>query len=369
MGHELRYDKIVKQFHTKTGSVTALKSVSVVVNEGELFCLLGPSGCGKTTLLRCTAGLEQISAGHIYYGKTDFSTIPPYKRNLGMVFQNYALYPHLTIFENIAYALRIRKIPEKEIKEKVKDVLKLVGMEDLIYRNPGELSGGQQQRVALARALVYQPKLLLLDEPLANLDAKLKVQMRGEIRRIQKAFKVTAIYVTHDQQEAMAISDRLAIMEKGQVRQVGTPDEIYSNPANQFVAGFIGTMNFFDGTVTDTINNSVSIRIGKTTKKFTLSTKLKHDDRIAIAVRPENLTLETKEKGNNSEHCFMGKVIIIQFLGKYVRYQVLITNENTEKMVQIDESKRIKGIKEGSNVTINFTEKNALLFFNKERIN
>ena len=369
MSYELRYDRIVKNFQTKTETVTALKSVSAEINEGELFCLLGPSGCGKTTLLRCTAGLEQISDGHIYYGETDFSTIPPYKRNLGMVFQNYALYPHLTIFENIAYALRIRKMPEEEIKKKVKDILILVGMLELMYRSPGELSGGQQQRVALARALVYRPKLLLLDEPLANLDAKLKVQMRGEIRRIQKASKVTAIYVTHDQQEAMAISDRLAIMEDGKIRQVGTPDEIYANPANQFVAGFIGTMNFLEGTVTEINNNTTVIKVGNTTKKFKVKNgNLKPKDEVSIAIRPENLIIVSRDDKNSLESCFTGTVAVTQFLGKYIRYQILGEDRDPEKMVQIDEDKRIEAIEEGSDVVVDFKEKDALLFFNKERV-
>ena len=369
MSFTLRYDKVVKEFQTKTEVVTALKSVSAEVNEGELFCLLGPSGCGKTTLLRCTAGLEQINGGHIYYGETDFSTIPPYRRNLGMVFQNYALYPHLTIFENIAYALRIRKISEEEIKRKVKDILALVGMEELMYRNPGELSGGQQQRVALARALVYNPKLLLLDEPLANLDAKLKVQMRGEIRRIQKASRVTAVYVTHDQQEAMAISDRLAIMEGGLIRQIGTPDEIYSNPANKFVAGFIGTMNFLQGKVIESNGSTLAIEIGNTAKKCKIKTgSPKPGDEITVALRPENMTIALRDDKNIYDSCFAGTVAVIQFLGKYIRYQILGENRKSEEMVQVDMDKRIKGIKEGSDVVVNFREEDALLFFDEEGI-
>ncbi|HRV24054.1 MAG TPA: ABC transporter ATP-binding protein, partial [Sphaerochaeta sp.] len=210
MSLNLTYSKIHKIFdpHSKN-PVHALKDVSFSIEPGELFCLLGPSGCGKTTLLRATAGLETITSGHILYGDMDMTSIPPFRRNIGMVFQSFALYPHMNIFENVAYGLRVRKMEEKEIKRRVTEVMELVGLTEELKRNPSPtgLSGGQQQRVAIARALVYDPDILLLDEPLANLDAKLRRYMRAEIRRIQKATNITTIFVTHDQEEAMAIGD------------------------------------------------------------------------------------------------------------------------------------------------------------------
>lgn len=227
MSVSLMYDDVEKTF-PGTRPVTALKKVSFKIEPGELFCLLGPSGCGKTTLLRCTAGLESISGGRIFYGDTDVTNIPPRKRNIGMVFQSFALYPHMTVFENVAYGLRVRKVPQEDVKRKVKEIMDLVGLPDVLERNPSPtaLSGGQQQRVAVARALVYDPEILLLDEPFANLDAKLRRYMRAEIRRIQKITKVTTIFVTHDQEEAMAIGDRLAIMKDGNTAQIGSADDV-----------------------------------------------------------------------------------------------------------------------------------------------
>src|SRR5690554_4503832 len=244
MSSSISYKNVQKTF---TGSqvVHALKKVSFTIEPGELFCLLGPSGCGKTTLLRCTAGLETLTDGRIFYDDRDVTTIPPFRRNIGMVFQSFALYPHMNVFENVAYGLRVRGIDEKSIRNKVTDIMELVGLPDVLRRNPSPtaLSGGQQQRVAVARALVYDPQILLLDEPLANLDAKLRRHMRAEIRRIQKVTNITTIFVTHDQEEAMAIGDRLAVLRKGVVEQIGTRDELYTNPNNAFVSNFIGKMN------------------------------------------------------------------------------------------------------------------------------
>jgi spermidine/putrescine ABC transporter ATP-binding subunit len=361
----------VKKFKTKDESVLALNRVSAEVKEGELFCLLGPSGCGKTTLLRCTAGLETVSEGKIYYGDQDFSLIPPYKRNIGMVFQNYALYPHMTVFENVAYALRIRKTPNAEIKRKVEAIMDLVGLPGVLSRSPNELSGGQQQRVALARALVYEPEVLLLDEPLANLDAKLKVQMRSEIRRIQKASGVTTIYVTHDQLEAMAISDRLAIMEKGNICQIGTPGEIYSNPLTRFIAGFIGTMNFFEGRL-EPSGNGFAVMVGGNRKEVAapmdggrLQDAL--NGPVDIAVRPEHIQIRPQEDKAPGEG-FSGYVQILQFLGKYVRYHVVAQINGEEKVVQVDLDMSAAYVREGDRVVIDFSAGSILLFHEGERI-
>ncbi len=282
-----------------------------------------------------------------------------------MVFQSYALYPHMSVFENVAYPLRVRKVPRKEITRKVNDIMELVGLPEVLDRNPSQLSGGQQQRIALARALVYEPGLLLLDEPLANLDAKLKVQMRAEIRRIQKTAGVTAIYVTHDQLEAMAIGDRLAIMELGRVRQVGSPAEIYSEPANQFVAGFIGEMNFFDGRVETFDDSTVQIRIGTCVKSIALQKHAKvAADQVVVALRPQYVRVAAVDK----KGCFEGEVQVIQFLGMFVRYHVLISCERGSLPVEIDMATPVEGVREGDRVSIDFHDADALVYSNGERI-
>ncbi|MCX5825173.1 MAG: ABC transporter ATP-binding protein, partial [Deltaproteobacteria bacterium] len=223
------------------GPLRAVDDVSLTIGEGDFFTLLGPSGCGKTTLLRTIAGFYNPDAGEIRFGERLINHIPAHRRETGMVFQNYALFPHLSVFDNIAYGLRARKIPRPEIAERVSRIIKSVQLEGLERRAPSKLSGGQQQRVALARALVISPQILLMDEPLSNLDAKLRVSMREEIRRIQKELGITTIYVTHDQEEAMAVSDRIAILNKGRLVQVGAPAEIYYRPDSRFAAEFMGS--------------------------------------------------------------------------------------------------------------------------------
>lgn len=369
MSPRLKYKEVRKEFKSQSSTVVALDRVSFEIQEGELFCLLGPSGCGKTTLLRCTAGLESIDGGKILYGDVDFSTIPPFRRNIGMVFQSYALYPHLSVFENVAYPLRVRKMSKRETTRRVRDIMTLVGLPEVLERNPSELSGGQQQRVALARALVYEPQLLLLDEPLANLDAKLKVYMRAEIRRIQKAAGVTTIYVTHDQLEAMAIGDRLAIMEAGHVRQIGSPSEIYEEPANEFVAGFIGEMNFFTGQVERLDGRVMKLRIGPCVKSVRMQEgRVVQGNQVTVALRPQHLEIVTPDDANETE-CFEGEVQVIQFLGKYVRYQVLVTHEGNPLSIEVDMNESVKGIKEGDHVFVTFHETDALVYNNnRERI-
>ncbi|OTA40862.1 MAG: spermidine/putrescine ABC transporter ATP-binding protein, partial [Symbiobacterium thermophilum] len=227
--------------------VLTVKDVDLHIAGGEFFTLLGPSGCGKTTTLRMIAGFYYPTSGRILFGDRDVTYLPPNQRNIGMVFQNYALFPHLTVFENVAFGLRVRRVPRDELQRRVKEALAQVRLEGMENRRIDQLSGGQQQRVALARALVIRPALLLLDEPLSNLDAKLRDETRTEIRRLQTESRITAVYVTHDQAEAMAISDRIAVMEGGVVHQVGTPQEIYHRPATRFVATFIGKSNLLEG--------------------------------------------------------------------------------------------------------------------------
>jgi len=242
----IRFEEVSKTYEN---GYLALKSVSFTINEGEFFVLVGPSGCGKSTLLRSVAGLEQIQSGNIYFGDENITSYEPKNRNIGMVFQNYALYPHLTVFENIAFPLQIQKKPKIEIDTLVRSVAKQVSLEQLLDRKPKELSGGQRQRVALARALVKNPNVYLFDEPLSNLDAHLRAQMRIEILSLRKKFQKTSIYVTHDQTEAMTMATRIAVMKEGNIVQIGTPTELYSNPKTHFVATFIGspTINTFEG--------------------------------------------------------------------------------------------------------------------------
>ena len=240
MAVSIQIQNLVKRF----GATTALDHVTLDIRPGELFFLLGPSGCGKTTLLRHIAGFYTPDEGRILIGDEDVTNVPPHRRDTGMVFQSYALWPHMTLAENVAFGLRMRGVGKAETAERVRKALAAVKMEDKASRKPNQLSGGQQQRVALARALVVQPRCLLLDEPLSNLDAKLRLEMRGEIRRICKEAGLTAVYVTHDQKEALSIADRLAVMQAGRLEQVGAPLEVYRAPRNRFVASFIGETNF-----------------------------------------------------------------------------------------------------------------------------
>jgi len=241
---EITLENLTKYF----GSVKALDNLNLKIHDKELMVLLGPSGCGKTTTLRIIAGLEKATSGHLYFGNKLMDNVPVRERNVSMVFQSYALFPHMKVFDNIAFPLVIAKYPKDEIKKRVKEIAEILRIDDLLDRKPHQLSGGQQQRVALGRALIRKPTVLLLDEPLANLDAKLRVEMRSEIKRLQRSFESTAIYVTHDQVEAMSIADRIAVLKDGRLQQVGTPDELYHHPENIFVAGFIGTpsMNLLD---------------------------------------------------------------------------------------------------------------------------
>ncbi len=241
------------------GEVVAVRDMNLHVKDGEFMILLGPSGCGKTTTLRMIAGLEEPTKGQIYIGDKLVADpekgvfVPPRDRDIAMVFQSYALYPHMTVYDNIAFPLKLRKVPKQEIDRRVREVAEMLGLTELLNRKPRELSGGQRQRVALGRAIVRKPKVFLMDEPLSNLDAKLRVKMRAELKKLQRQLGVTTIYVTHDQVEAMTMGDRIAVINQGVLQQVGTPDEVYDRPANTFVAGFIGSppMNFMDATITE----------------------------------------------------------------------------------------------------------------------
>lgn len=368
MSLDLTYKNVNKIFDEKSKNpVHALSDVSFTINSGELFCLLGPSGCGKTTLLRSTAGLETITSGNILYGDKDISLIPPFRRNIGMVFQNFALYPHMSIFENVAYGLRIRKTPENEVKRKVTEVMELVGLLDELKRNPSPtgLSGGQQQRVAIARALVYNPDILLLDEPLANLDAKLRRYMRAEIRRIQKATNITTIFVTHDQEEAMAVGDRLAVLKKGVVEQIGTSDELYNKPKSAFVANFIGKMNFLNGEITGSNKDNLStVKVNSSNINVSINKEKNHvkdckiKKNVLVGARPEQLVV-SKEKVEDS---IKGQVLIIQHLGQFIRYEVKVDPSISENNFEIDMPGMVKDVKEQDNVYVSIKKELSSLY-------
>ncbi len=366
MSKNVTYEGVNKIYGEGTkNAVHALKDVSFTINPGELFCLLGPSGCGKTTLLRSTAGLEEISSGKMFYGDVDISTIPPYKRNIGMVFQSFALYPHMSIFENVAYGLRVRKVPQDIVKKKVTEVMELVGLQEELKRNPSPtaLSGGQQQRVAIARALVYDPDILLLDEPLANLDAKLRRYMRAEIRRIQKATNITTIFVTHDQEEAMAVGDRLAVLRKGIVEQIGSSDELYNEPKNAFVANFIGKMNFFESKVVSKDFSAVECEVVKSGVRLPVSTLRCHvnanvGDTVLVGARPEHLFVSLTNDGSSVK----GRVHIIQHLGSFIRYEVDIDKGISPVTLEIDMDSLQKNIHEGDEVFVGFKKEKLFLF-------
>ena len=295
------------------GDFTALNGVSLDIKEGEFFTLLGPSGCGKTTLLRMIAGFNSIEGGEFYFGDKLINNVPAHKRDIGMVFQNYAIFPHLTVEENVAYGLKARKVPKAEIDKRVKESLELVQIAHLAKRKPNELSGGQQQRVALARAFVIEPSVLLMDEPLSNLDAKLRVQMRSVIKKLQRRLGITTIYVTHDQEEALAISDRIAVMKDGHIMQVGTPNEIYAKPQNPFVAGFIGVSNFLDCDVDASGMTDIKGEL-----KIKVPMKTAYTGPAKLSARPEQLFF--------SAEGMPGEVLFSTFLGDFIEYEVCLDN-------------------------------------------
>ena len=302
----------------KTGKdFYAVKDANLEIKPGSFVTLLGPSGCGKTTTLRMIAGFESPDEGEIYLGDEPINALTPNKRDTAMVFQSYALLPHYNIYDNVAYGLKLRKLDKATIREKVTNILKLVGLEGMEARMTNQLSGGQQQRVALARALVLEPGVLLFDEPLSNLDAKLRVSMRTEIRRIQQEAGITAIYVTHDQSEAMALSDQIIIMEKGVVAQIGTPQEIYYHPASEFVADFIGEANFLRGRLTAKDGDNGTVTVEGTPVPVTGVAERQEGQDCTLVLRPESAVLA--DKG-----VLPCKVVLSCFMGAYQNYHVMV---------------------------------------------
>jgi iron(III) transport system ATP-binding protein len=317
--------------------VVAVNRINLEINQGEMLTLLGPSGCGKTTTLRCIAGLEKPEEGDIVIdGKPMLSQgfVQPSKRGIGMVFQNYAVWPHMKVYNNIVYGLKLQKLSRQKIQQKAQKVLELVGLDGLEDRYPSQLSGGQQQRVALARALVGNPKVLLLDEPLSNLDAKLREELRFEIKSLVRRMGITSVYVTHDQAEAMVISDRIAVMNSGNVVQLGTAQEIYKKPANKFVADFIGTMNFIAGEVVDVMRdtNNVYVKTAFSEKMrcTTTNSAVTIGQEIYASIRPEDVEVLTKPP-DAAENLFKGKIVHKAYLGNFLFFFVNIN----ETMIRV----------------------------------
>jgi len=313
----IRAESLVKSF----GTIRALDGISLLIEPGELFFLLGASGCGKTTLLRCIAGLETPTSGTIHFGGRDVTDMPPHKREAAMVFQSYALWPHLTVGQNIAFGLEERRVPKPEIKRRVQEALAMVQLPGYGERSIDQMSGGQQQRVSLARALVVKPKCLLLDEPLSNLDAQLRVEMRHEIRRIVKDNGLTGIYVTHDQEEALAMADRMAVLNRGQIGQIGTPEEIYRDPRSAYVANFIGATNLLDGGVIETRERAV--RVGTAAGQFTgrltdPAWTPAPGEAVRLSIRPEAWRLH-QDTGDNPVR---GKIVGRAYLGQRIQYWI-----------------------------------------------
>jgi iron(III) transport system ATP-binding protein len=347
----LTLENITKIFPPHSGGVevTAVNDVNLEIKKGELVTLLGPSGCGKTTTLRMIAGFEFPTVGKIILDGQEINPLPPHKREMSMVFQSYAIFPHLNVFENIAYGLNVQRLSRSVIKERVDKVLALVHLEGYGKRTPTQLSGGQQQRVALARALVMEPKVLLMDEPLSNLDAKLREEMRTEIRRIQKELNITSIYVTHDQIEAMTLSDRIVVMNQGIIEQIGTPVNIYRFPNSKFVANFIGRANFVDGKVREKKGrNLIAEALDETIELTNIQREFKLEEAVTLIIRPE--MVQIKKTGE----LYKGIVRRAVYLGNVIEYDVevsgqLITGLETDPTV-------MDLFPEGEQVTVGFAE-------------
>jgi len=317
-GHDaaLAVERVTKVFSDPTGApVKAVDSVSLAVGAGEFVSLLGPSGCGKTTLLRMIAGFETPTSGEVFLAGRRVTDLPPNARDTAMVFQSYALFPHLDVFENVAFGLRVRGVGEREIRERVSEALRLVGLAGLERRSPDQLSGGQQQRVALARAVVTRPRVLLLDEPLSNLDAKLREQMRVELRRIQRELGITAIYVTHDQVEAMTLADRIVVLDRGRVQQVAPPAELYARPATSFVAEFVGKVNLLEGLVVETRDGQCRVALPGFEAVVPSHRSPAAGAHVGIVVRPETVHI-------GRDGTLPGIVRRAMYLGSQVEYEV-----------------------------------------------
>ena len=367
----LRLENVTVRFP----GVTAVNDVSFEVNPGEFFSLLGPSGCGKTTLLRTIAGFYRQETGHIYFNDQCIDRIPPHRRGTAMVFQNYAIFPHLTVWDNVGYGLRARKVKKDEAARRIRAALELVDLVGLEKRKPKQLSGGQQQRVAVARAVVIEPHILLMDEPLANLDAKLRIRLRTELRKLQQQLGLTTIYVTHDQEEALSLSDRIAVMFGGKIAQLGTPEEIYQDPASRQVAEFVGEGNYLQGEVTQVDGGSVVVTFPTgAVVRAELSTagssggpagssgtggRLSKGAAVVVSFRPHEV--EVMPQGNeDAPNCLEGTVQHLDYLGAIVRYHIDIG----KGMTVLAEHYTMKGVpaRQGDKLVVRIPPERIKLF-------
>jgi len=304
----------------KFGDFTAVDDLGLTVADGEMVALLGESGCGKTTTLRMIAGFTEVNAGTVTIDNIVMNSIPAYKRNVGIFFQNYALFPHLTVYDNVSFGLKLRSLPKKTIKDKVEHIIQIVKLEGLEKRYPRELSGGQQQRVALARALIMEPSLLLLDEPLSNLDAKLRIEMQVEIKRIQRLLGITTILVTHDQEEAISLADRVVLMDKGAIIQVGRPQEVFENPSSLFIADFMGFVNFFDATIGKQTDEGTDVHCSnnRTLRLPLMDPSFTEGEHITLAIRPEQIQLAASD----DQRSLCGKIGNATYKGNITRLEI-----------------------------------------------
>ena len=342
-------EHVTKRFRNVKGTadVIAVNDSDFVIQPGELVTLLGPSGCGKTTTLRMIAGFELPTEGRILIGDQDVTMLPPNKRDTATMFQSYGLFPHMTVFDNVAYGLKLRKVDKAEIKTRVDEMLNLLGLGDLGERPPSRLSGGQQQRVALARSLIVAPSVLLLDEPLSNLDALLREQMRVEIKKIQRALGITAVYVTHDRTEAMSLSDRVIVMKNGVIRQIGTPSEIYQSPDSRFVAGFVGKAAFFPVTIKGHDGEHYKADLGGKIVDVKHAAPGLGEGKAVIMARPESLRIKGKGEGS-----IEGRVKLNVYLGSAI--ESFVDTPLGEVLVEIDDPYGRKIYSEGEEVSIDF---------------
>ncbi len=343
MSVEINIEHAVKRYNKNT----IIPDLSIHIKNGEFFTLLGPSGCGKTTLLRMIAGFNTIEGGEIKFDQKVINDISAHKRNIGMVFQNYAIFPHLTVRQNVEYGLKLRKVKKAEMKRRVDEILDVVKITDYQERLPERLSGGQQQRVALARAIVIHPSVLLMDEPLSNLDAKLRVEMRSAIREVQKQVGITTVYVTHDQEEALAVSDRIAVMKEGVIQQIGEPEHIYTRPYNVFVANFIGHSNCFTAKIQKKENKIQAVlENGYTIPMEHLVDSVMDGQKVIVSIRPEEFMLS--EEGMEAE------VMERTFLGKYVTYDLQIFGKCEKTMIEFsqDVGQAAQTLKHGQKVKL-----------------
>jgi len=361
MGKDLLLENLTKKFD----QIVAVRDMNLEVKEAEFVCFLGPSGCGKTTTLRLIAGFEIPTNGIIRYEGNVINDIIPQKRNFGIVFQSYALFPHMTIAENVGFGLKMRKVPKNQVNKRVDELLELVDLTDQKYKHPPELSGGQQQRVALIRSLATYPQILLLDEPLSALDAKIRVNLRAEIKKLQVELGITMVYVTHDQEEALSISDRVIVMNQGYIEQVNKPIEIYKNPGTRFVADFVGTSNFFEGELRGTTVINKTTELNFVVSQDALSTLQSTRGKVTISIRPEKVLLFKGRKKLSDEYektnIKYGTIEVVTFLGVIVRSLVELADKHV--IVDITEKDFEKSLlKRGESVTLYVSPEDFLVF-------